>query len=280
MFNAWQSGREAWPGINIGYDDFVAYVDERWTGAARRKAHARASLMELYLACGCALGDTAALCRFEELFFCEIDEEAKRIEGSPPPEEARQILRIKLFVADPGQRPRIAEYSGRGALRTWVRMTAMRTLLALARREVRQVPIESAALTLLVGTGEDPELKYLKCLYSNEFRCAFEQAFLDLGYRDRNVLRFVFAEGLSVDAIGHLYRVHRATAARWVVKAHEKLAASVKRAMRHRLGVSENECSTILRLIESELDITLERYWTRRRDGAEKSAASPKTSDA
>ena len=41
------------------------------------------------------------------------------------------------------------------------------------------------------------------------------EAFAALESRERNLLRYALGDGLSVDAIGTLYRVHRATAARW-----------------------------------------------------------------
>jgi RNA polymerase sigma-70 factor, ECF subfamily len=54
--------------------------------------------------------------------------------------------------------------------------------------------------------------------------------------------------------------VHRATAARWVAKAHSTLNTRVRKEMVERLRVSEKELTSILRLIDSQLHITLDRY--------------------
>jgi RNA polymerase sigma-70 factor (ECF subfamily) len=132
--------------------------------------------------------------------------------------------------------------------------------LTLATRGSREVPVDTETLAMLVGGSNDPEVAYLKRVYTGEFRAAFESAFAELGARDRNLLRYAFVEGLTIDGIGALYKVHRATAARWIVKAHGELGAKVKAGLLARLGVDAAEYESILRLLESQIDLTLERF--------------------
>ncbi len=269
----WDAAREAWPGIDVGQKEFAAYVLERRvaSGAANDDPASEGTGpvapltlhgSDLYLACACVLRDPAALAAFEKKYFPEIDAAVKRI-GGLSTEDVVQILRAKLFVAEEGARPKIAEYSGRGALRGWVRITTTRTALNAIKsggQGAREVPFEDSALTFLVGSGDDPELTYLKRHYSDEFRTSFGEAFRGLESRDRTLLRYAFGEGLPVDGIGAIYGVHRATAARWVAKAHSTLNTRVRKEMVERLRVSEQELTSILRLIDSQLHITLDRY--------------------
>jgi len=244
ILDAWREARQAWPGVVVGEGEFAD-----WVRARREREEAEGASLawhDLYLACACARGDPAALAAFDATFLPEVDKAVKRIRGSvPPPDEVRQVLRERLFVAQPGGRPKIAEYSGRGPLRTWVRMAALRTGINLAIQVGREVPFESDALTFLVGTGDDPELGYLKRVYTSEFRAAFDEAFGKLDARERSLLRYAFGEGLSVDAVGGIYGVHRATAARWIAKAHETLVDLVKKGIRARLAVSQMPCPTL-----------------------------------
>jgi RNA polymerase sigma-70 factor (ECF subfamily) len=262
----WRTSRDAWPGVVVAEDEFVAYLEAHAhrSGTGGKMAAEFASDLhwaDLYLACACARGDAVALAAFERAFFPDIDAAVAKLgTGAPPCDEVRQRLRLKLFVAERGTLPKIAEYSGRGELRTWVRITATRTALNVGARMSRELPFDGDALAFVIGGGEDPELVYLKRHYAEEFRAAFRDAFDGLERKERNLLRYAFGEGLTVDAIGGLYGVHRATAARWVTKAHTELASRVRTAFVGRLKIKRADYSSILRLIQSRLDITLGDY--------------------
>jgi RNA polymerase sigma-70 factor (ECF subfamily) len=269
LVDAWRAARDAWPGVEVSQEELAAFALERGTSAGddsqgdegapdpRHDPHYK----DLYLACACARGDAVALRAFELAFFPEVDAAVAKVGGTAPsPDEIRQIVRHKLFVAEAGAEAQIVRYSGQVELRTWVRIIATRAALNVATRAARELPFESDALTFLIGSGDDPEIQYLKSLYTAEFREAFGEAFDGLESRERNLLRYAFGEGLTVDAIGSLYGVHRATAARWVVNAHKELASRLRNAMVHRLGVTGKDYSSILQLIQSRCDITLDRY--------------------
>ena len=163
----------------------------------------------------------------------DVDVALRRVAGSVAPDEVKQLVRHRLFVGPPGGAPKILEYAGRGRLRTWVRVAATRIALNLVESNGRERPLDNDAIAHLIGAGEDPELGYLKRRYAAEFRAAFGEAFNALETRDRNLLRYAFGEGLSVDAVGALYGVHRATAARWITKAHGSLVDQMQQSDAH-----------------------------------------------
>jgi RNA polymerase sigma-70 factor (ECF subfamily) len=63
-----------------------------------------------------------------------------------------------------------------------------------------------------------------------------------------------------VDAIGESRGVHRATAARWVKRAHARLVRGVRAALQERLAMTDATYESVVRLIASRLELTLERY--------------------
>jgi uncharacterized protein (DUF885 family) len=73
-------------------------------------------------------------------------------------------------------------------------------------------------------------------------------------------LRGVAKIGAATLVTAAVYSVHRATAARWVSKAHAAVLDGVRQALQSRLRVTKKELSSILRLIGSQLDITLDAY--------------------
>jgi RNA polymerase sigma-70 factor (ECF subfamily) len=66
-------------------------------------------------------------------------------------------------------------------------------------------------------------------------------------------------DGLSIDALGEIYGVHRATAARWIAKIREDLLARTREAFSARAKVGRAEFESLLRLARSQLDVSLRR---------------------
>ena len=242
MSEGFEIGKKAWPDVDVPEADFDAWVKER-----AEDSHGAPAYSDLYLACALARGNAAALRAFDEML------------GAVQDEEVRQLVRHKLLVAEPGKPPKIADYAGRGRLATWLRIIATRTALDLNAAKGREIPVEEGTLEYVIGAGEDPELDYLKERYRKEFRAAFADAFAALEPRDRSLLRYAFGRGLSIDAIGTLHGVHRATAARWVVTAHEELKKTLRKTLMARLDVKPDEYTSILRLIESRIEVSFDR---------------------
>ena len=116
---------QAWPGVTVDAERFAAYVRERAVDVER------APMADLYLACACEAGDPAALAAFESHFMREVGVAAAKLRAAAGiADEARQVVRELLFV---GKRA-IGSYAGRGDLRGWIRVIAMREVLRLCER--------------------------------------------------------------------------------------------------------------------------------------------------
>lgn len=212
---------------------------------------------ELCLALACGSGEAAALLRFESLFADTLEAAERRFRrAAVPTDELGQILRERLFVSNGA--PKILEYSGQGFLENWLRITAVRTFTDAVRAgPKREVPLPESLLE--VESGDDAELTYLKTHYREELKRAFESAVGSLDGGARNLLRQSVVQRLTVDQIGALYGVHRATAARRVDKAREELLVATRTHLKDQLHVEENELDSIMNLLRSRMDLSVGR---------------------
>lgn len=217
---------------------------------------------DLYLACACAHGVKGALETFEQTYGGEILRSATRFEKpATSAEDLGQMLREKLFLSHAGGPPKIASYVGKGHLLNWLRVTMTRAFIDSTRShaEPPSAPLADEILAALPGSDSDPELELLKRQHTAQFRAAFAEAVDALDPTDRHILRLHAKEHLSIDQIAAVHGIHRATAARRFVRVKEALLVATRAALGRRLGVSAGELDSILGLIASRLDASVER---------------------
>jgi RNA polymerase sigma-70 factor, ECF subfamily len=252
------------PGIEAPRAAFLEHLARRVGAGDEPLVDAMATVRgsDLYLAFACARGDAQAIRRFEQRYFVEIGPALRRLTRSNEHEdELTQQLREKLFVPRDGTAPKIADYSGRGELRSWVRAAIVRTTLNLVTRTGGPPATGGDELDLIPDGGADPEMLHMRRLYQEAFKAALVDAIAKLTPRDRTLLRYAHADGLGIDAIGTVYGVHRATAARWLSRARDALTAELRRALTVRLEVGASEYESILRVVQSQLDLSVQRYF-------------------
>jgi RNA polymerase sigma-70 factor (ECF subfamily) len=212
---------------------------------------------DLDLAQACAGGDVVALRRFDDEVLRPAIAAVRSIDASPAfVDEVGQRLRERLLV---GESPLIKQYAGRGALRGWVAVAAVRTALMMKRatQRKREVSDDDWAGALSLATTGNPELDLLKREHAAVFEAALREAALALEPRLRAVLAMHFAEDLTIDEIGAAYAVHRATAARWIQRARELLFVGTRARLVERLRLSPTEVDRITALVQSQVDVSL-----------------------
>jgi len=213
-------------------------------------------LGDLELAWAAGRGDPAALRRLERLIAPDVEAAARRLDRDPQfADEVRQALRVRLLVAVDG-RTRIDDYAGRGPLRGWVGVAALRVALNLKRSAGPATP---DILAELVSGESDPELRHLKALYRAEFREALESALGALPERQRAVLRLSYVDGLKLAQLARLYQVHESTASRWVSQAAADVATDARRRLTARLALSPSSLDSVARMVLSNLDLSIAR---------------------
>lgn len=252
-----EAARAEWPRVTLADDVFVEHLATHASAsppvlAFLRGVHAG----DLYLACAVARHDRAALAAFEERFMARVPEYVLRVRIPPDAvDEVKQKLRERLVMGEAGARPKIAEYSGKGALGGWLRVTAVRTALNHVRGK--------AATTEEVGeelsVAGDPELAFLKERATDLFRDAFRRVLDGLDANERSILRLHYIEGLTMDQLAQLYKMPRSTVARRVASAREQILRATETLLREERRLSPSAVASVIRDAQSRLDVTITR---------------------
>jgi RNA polymerase sigma-70 factor (ECF subfamily) len=260
-----RSARLTWPTVDLAPRQFVAHLARHLpAGVPIETALGQMHTDDLYLACACALGDRNAILAFERHCLAGVENAVSRYRtSSDVVTEVKQRVRERVLVGGSGS-PRIERFSGRGDLRSWVRVLAVREAIGLVHRSRRETQADDDMLLHAFVTPADAELEHVKARYVEEFNQAFSAALRALSAHDQTLLRQHVIDGLTIDQLGVLYHVHRATAARNLQRARQALLAATRVRLASRLKVRPSELDSILRLIRSRLDVTL-RWLVRRR---------------
>jgi RNA polymerase sigma-70 factor (ECF subfamily) len=120
---------------------------------------------------------------------------------------------------------------------------------AVSREELLAVP----------ATVDDPELSHLRKRYARDFKAAFEDALAELTPEDRNLWRLSLVDGLSIDEIGAAFAIHRATAARRLMRCRELIQEHTRGLLAERLKIGSVELRSIMGYIRSHLDLSIHR---------------------
>jgi RNA polymerase sigma-70 factor (ECF subfamily) len=250
----------AYPDVVVAAETFAAELARRLGALASPDQLARVRADHVHLAIACATGHDRAIRSFEAEFLDEVDTTGRRLRARPDQiDEVRSHLRRILFVSEPGRPAALSEFSGRGDLRSYIRVIATRELVRVINKGRRDVGVSDAAFLDMISPTDDPKLEVLRARYRPEVDAAMRAALATLGDEPRALLRYSLVDGWTVDRIGALYGVHRATAARRVAAARDELAEAIRAELATRLAISVDEVDSIVRLVQSRIDVSLER---------------------
>jgi RNA polymerase sigma-70 factor (ECF subfamily) len=212
--------------------------------------------VELVLAHAAAAGDRAALAELERTTFRSVRDTVERYTRDPArTDDVVQRLRVHLLVPEPGAAARLARYDGRAGLGAWVGMCGVRLALHALReqRAAAEVALDwSHAVTEL--PADEPELERLCRAHRDRISAALGRACMELPRRERAIVRLLFVDGASLDAVARMYQVHRVTVWRWVEAARAQLA----RDLRHQLEDLGSQTSAVVAWVESQIDLSLD----------------------
>jgi RNA polymerase sigma-70 factor (ECF subfamily) len=247
------AGRKAWPDVDYDEHAFARDLGRKVPAGDVLAALSVLRAPDLFIACACARGVERAITLFEERYLRPL-RRALRKENDC--EDVLQELRETLLVGRGGRPPEIGDYSGRGSLAGWLRVMAVRALRKHRRRGMAE---EQRAEAVMEDVIADPQLEFVKQRDRPRFQEAFRDALAALPVRERTLLRLHYAEGLSAEQLGALHRVHRATTTRWLGQARELLLDELRRRLVESLRVDGREISSLVRLLRSQLEVSLRK---------------------
>lgn len=206
---------------------------------------------DLALARAVADGDPAALATFERDVMPVIAPAIAHLDGGSAlvADVTAAVRERVLGAAGDGK---IRNYRGRGDLRGWLRVVAVREALQLLRARRREAPIAGD-----LGEHIADEPAGLSADEKKVYSAAFSAALATLTPRERNLLRQQFIYGATVDELGALYGVHRATAARWTAQIRETLLRRTRREIAEALRLSGDDLESAMNRIAGHVDYSL-----------------------
>lgn len=262
LARAYQQAQAAWPGCHVEQARFTAELLRRLGADLDADRLATIVSADVYLAIACMAGDAAAIGQLDATCGAELDRAARKLRATADQAaEVRGYLAKALYTAEPGRLSGLAEFTGRGDLRGYLRVIVTRELVRAINRGRREAPLEQAHEPLLahLDLARAPELGLLRARHGAQVAIALRAALDALDERQRALLRYSLVAGWSIDRIGALYGIHRATASRWISAARDALGDHVRREVSARCAIPVNEVDSIVRLVHSQIDVSLAR---------------------
>jgi len=253
-------GRARWAALPaLPPEDFVAHLAVQVPPDAEPAAYVQSLVVEdLYLACACARGLPGACEAFDAHWLCRVPDYVRHIDRSPGfGDELRQALRERLLVRRPDGPPRIADYSGRGALASWVRVAAVRVALNHRARPDEARRRDDTGLVDQLAGDASPELHLLRARYADAMTDALKRAVAALAPDQRVILRMYFAAGHTTEQIATILRVNRSTAARRLVGARRAVFDETHRILRAGLPIDTREFASLAGALHDQLNVSL-----------------------
>lgn len=251
------ASREAWPGVSVPEDEFVAYVTERLVpDVSLDDALRTLCIADLWLACAIARGDAAAVKAFDAQL-AHVGEAIAHLDGGSAL-VADVTAAVRERVLGTGGNGKIADFRGRGDLRGWLRVIAVREALQILRARKREAPMPE-----VVPENLEEHSVALTPEEQRVYREGFSVALATLTPRERNLLRQQFVYGATIDELGALYGVHRATAARWLAQIRETLLRRTRRHVADAMRLSGTDLDSAMGRIAGHLDYSLRHTLSR-----------------
>jgi RNA polymerase sigma-70 factor (ECF subfamily) len=247
LLEAWFAACQAWPHLDVAPDVFAPFLAQRIPPDSEPAQVVEARRMrELLLTCACARWNRRAIRLLDTRYLPLVGWTLRRL-GLPAArvDEVRMLLLDQLIVGD-GRGPGILRYSGWGGLRRWLSVSAVRVAHKLRRREQRESLDDGARLARMPAPDGDIEERHALLACGAEVKVSVREALARLDDRQRSILMRHYLDDWTLADIAARHRVHRATMARWLAAARDKLLRETHQVLRSRLRVTAGECQEVL----------------------------------
>jgi RNA polymerase sigma-70 factor (ECF subfamily) len=247
----------AWPTLHASADEFAAAL------AALAPQHQltvdSVDAAEAFLWAAWQHSPDAAIAAFTASHRSLVASIATRfgLTGSDAADILSQLVQ-RLFVSDADEPAKFTQYVGRGQLGGLVRVAATRLALTLVGSKGRQTSeVPSNTPDQHRSTAD----KFAKAELQALLKQALEESATALTERQRAILRMHYVKQASIDDIAAVYRVHRATAARWLLDARSSMVENARETFLLRAALDEADLIEVASLVESQLSMTWSRLF-------------------
>ncbi len=252
MTEAWQlafdAAKKAWPTVTVAPNVFAtAYA------AASEGEDDAIHASDLYWALGCLGHQNAALEALKKAL-------TRLLSGKNMPTTERDDLVgqavASLVMGRTGSPPKLTQYRGRSPLGGWLHVVVSRLFLNSKRGVKEQTDLDDQVVLGASDVALPPELELAREKYRGVFSASFRAGIAALTPRQRNLLRQHYLDGLSLDQVAALYRVHRATAARWLQQARAEVLDKMREDVAKKTGLGRSEVDSMMKLVRSRMELS------------------------
>jgi RNA polymerase sigma-70 factor, ECF subfamily len=246
---AWATASAPWPEVEVPPSVF-GYHLARCLAQTEGAGLGRLQLPDLYLACGLSLGIETAALILRERILSKVPMWTRRVGlAADAQADVVQDVARELLVA-------LKAYSAKGPLEAFIRVIAVRC--AQRRGKATREASSPAAVDSARAAEPDPEIAVLRERFRHEFEEAFRETLLELDGEQRTILRLHYLDGLTLEQIAATYRVSRATAARTLARARDRIVSATQEKLSLRLGTgSVHNVESVFALVRSQLDLSI-----------------------
>lgn len=257
-----QHASVVWPGVVVDVGSWARFVaphvsPSRPLAELLRVGHPD----DVCLCVACLDDDSAALQILHQRYAAQWPALLSKL--GMEPHQAADVLQAvweKLLVRREGRPPGLTRFSGRGSLRSFLNVVVTHEGLNALRRAGRVLDQVSAEDPAEYSSGMSPQWSVIKEQYRNEFTQVFNACMNGLDARHRELLRYHYVDGLTIDQMAPLYGVHRATVARWLVTIRARLHRGIQNGLMERLQIQPDEFDSLMRLIRSQLQVSIREH--------------------
>jgi RNA polymerase sigma-70 factor (ECF subfamily) len=242
-----------WPRVDFDAAAFEAFVSGRAIDQANMSIERGE---ELALAHACLEHRFGALEALEAACGATMREAIARA-GVADPDEVLQLVRLRLFTASPLRPAKIGEFRGEGALAAWLRTVALR--VALSTHTPDDPADDEAQLRRLVLDLPSPEAVAIRAEAREALKAAMRAAIGQLDARAKTIVKLAGVDGLSLEQIGVVYGVHKATVSRWLSAIRTQLKRSADEHLHGQLGLTPSELRSLTGEVGSQLELSISK---------------------
>ncbi|HEY0711643.1 MAG TPA: sigma-70 family RNA polymerase sigma factor [Polyangia bacterium] len=268
-------GRAHWPAFEVPLTRFSAAV----MGAAPSPAETPTWLDDLhagdlYLVCGCLLGEARALAAFENQIIAPLAAELMRRRDGRLADDIVQELRTRMLGPQANGQPRLAAYHGRGPLARWVRVAAARVAVDLFRAQrpdsqgnvdanVDAIVDADVDASMALSDRHDPEMDLVERHSRFAFEAALREALSTMAARDATVLRLFYLENMPLARIADRYGVSQRSIQNWIVRARKHALLQTRACLAERWHLPDPHLADIESVTSLSIELNLRQILDR-----------------
>jgi RNA polymerase sigma-70 factor (ECF subfamily) len=253
----WERGKARWPELSVSLERFLAFASSGH-GPDLEAQWERLHAEDLYLACACVDRVPGAADAFVHELRADLAGYVGRVTGRTDANaEITDELLVDVLVGRGEAPPKLAAYAGRGPLRAWLRMVAVRRSLNEARNDERHARSNARLFHEMVDRGQDPELAFIKREYGPAFEEAFRDAIAAIEPGHRALLRLHYGAGVPLASLGAMHGWSKPTTSRRLADARDALVAGASRVLQEKMHIGESSMESLLKLMRSGVEETL-----------------------